>query len=687
MEFYLSGICYARFDPFRADTEVSLLDLASGSFLPPQPMDDETRQHLSTLSNIDLAGLPAKLGEAAGCLAARPASFEMSDGSFYERKDDHHYIQRRVKYPVDLIVEGDSIVGVQTPSRDTICIIVDPAYRHLTVLPEWDALYPQPVCGLQEVRTLQAPMHDGVRLATDVYLPAGVTEPVPCVLIRTPYGRQDEGLQWRLYAQRGFAVAVQDIRGRNDSGGDWFPLTCEVEDGSDTLDFLAAQPWCSGSIGMIGGSYLGYVQWAAAASKNPHLKAMVSEVAAGSAFVDMPLRGGTMSSGMLAWAFAVSQRKLDVSKMERDDWDEVLAYRPLEDVCSQALGYDVPFWRSWLAHPCDDEYWARGNWYRRAVEAGGIDVPALIQTGWFDDNGMGSTQALDLTANYPAGLRKVIMGPWIHQGNCAYDLHGVPMGRSAVRYDLDLWYFRWFEKHLKGRDCIPADTGAVEYFTVGQDRWKTSAKWPPEQTEPFTLYLASDGTLAQYPEQDAGQDTLHYDPAHPATHIIDMSENEIEVPEDYTLEEQRPDYLCFTTPVLEEDWTFTGDVAVQLYLSSNVPDTDLMVRITRVGEDGRSIKLADGILDVKYREGFDREVFMEPGQVCPVSIRTTKFSACFRKGQRLRFTVTSSAVNFSFPHSNTRAGFNSRETAVAANSIHFGGAYPSHITLRRETQA
>jgi len=681
MNFYVSGICYARMNPFDWETPVSLLDISSGEFLPACRIDENTLERLSALSGVKLAELPKKLSEASEKLQDLPEAFELSDGSQYERKDEHHYIQRNVISPADLIVDGSTIVGVQTPGASSVCVIVKPEYRRLTVLPEWDELYSSPVCGVDEVETVWAPMRDGIRLATDIYRPRGLSGQAPCILIRTPYGRQSSFPGCARFVQRGFVVAVQDTRGRNDSEGEWLPLHSEVEDGSDTLDFLATQPWCNGDIGMIGGSYLGYVQWAAAASKNPHLKAMVSQVAAGSAFVDMPLRGGTMSSGTLAWAFAVSEKKMDASKMIRDDWDEVLAYRPLEDVCEKALGYDVPFWRAWLSHPCDDDFWQRGNWYRRAVEAGGIDVPVLIQTGWFDDNGMGSTQALDLTADYPDGSRKVIIGPWIHRGNSAYDLHGIPMGQNATRYDLDLWFFRWFEKHLKGRDCIPENSSAVEYFTIGQDAWKNSDKWPPEYTETTHLYLGKDGSLEPECAQDTACDTFTYDPANPAVHIIDMSENEVGVPEDYTLEEQRSDYLCFTTQPMAEDVTFTGDVSASLHISSDAPDTDIVVRITRVDESGKSVRLADGFLDVKYREGFDHEVFMEPGHIYPIHIRTTKFSTCFKKGERLRLAITSSAVNFSFPNSNTKDGFNSRINRIAQNSIHYGGSYPSRIEL------
>ena len=183
------------------------------------------------------------------------------------------------------------------------------------------------------------------------------------------------------------------------------------------------------------------------------------------------------------------------------------------------------------------------------------------------------------------------------------------------------------------------------------------------------------------PEQ---ADTFVYDPENPSTHIIDMSENEIEVPEDYTEEEKRADMLCYTTETLKEDLTITGDAYAEIYLSSDCEDTDLVVRITDVEPSGRSMKLADGLICVRYRNGFDKPEFMEEGKVYPVKIRTTKLSHTFKAGHKLRVTVTSSAKNFIFPNSNTRDGFNSVTVKKAANSVHRGGVHASRVILRAE---
>lgn len=172
----------------------------------------------------------------------------------------------------------------------------------------WKTPPDEKIYGVNHLGSFLVPMRDGIHLSTDVYVPGGLNEKVPAVLIRTPYGKEDGCEVYYRYVQRGYAVVVQDVRGRNLSEGEWIPNHSEVEDGDDTLNWIAEQSWSSGSVGMVGGSYLGYVQWAAAASGNPHLKALISVVCAGSAFVDLPRRGGCFTSGMLAWGFAVSQK-------------------------------------------------------------------------------------------------------------------------------------------------------------------------------------------------------------------------------------------------------------------------------------------------------------------------------------------------------------------------------------------
>ena len=686
---YVSGMLYGRVDLRPAQPRIRRLDVFRGVMGRWEPLTGPISEEYREFLKIDLLALAAR--ERLYARALRGRGEVRVENERYTSEDGAAYLQRDVKFPCNKQMDGGRLIAVCCPAREMVTVLVRPGLEDRTVLKQWRAAWPrETLCPVRWGGSFDVPMRDGVTLATDVYLPAGAAGRVPAVLARTPYGKESGCQSYYRYVQRGYAVVLQDVRGRNLSGGEWMPNHYEVEDGDDTLNWIAAQPWCSGSVGMVGGSYLGYVQWAAAASGNPHLKALISVVCAGSAFIDLPRRGGSMASGMLAWAFSVSQKKFRPELMERDDWPQVLRIRPLARLPQEALGYPVPFLEQWFKRLDYDEFWRRSNWSERSC---GAQIPALIQSGWFDDNGMGTTEALELVHDFPRGLRKVILGPWQHSGNSRYDLHGVHFGSEALRFDLDLLYFLWFERFLKGVENGVDRTAPVEYYTLGQERWKTADNWPVPGTVETPLYLTSsggagasgeDGRLVWQPPAASGADCYLYDPRDPAAHIVDLAENELEVPEDYTEVEKRPDVLCYTTDPLPRDVTVTGDMTVELYVSSDAPDTDFIVRVTEVDETGRSIKLADGLLSARYRNGFDRPEFLEPGQVVSLRIRTTKLSNCFRKGRRIRLTVTSGAENLVFPNSNTRRGYDSDEVVTAANRVHHGPAHPSRLLVRLE---
>lgn len=685
-DLYVSGILYGRLRLGDGTPQIQKLDVHTGALLNWQDLTDQDRDFYRSFVKMDFAALARDLPLYEQTLQG-PGDRTVC-GERYTSEDGHNYRQRDVKFPNNKLVEDGRLIAVICPAREMVCVLVEEGQEDRTILRRWRQTWPdEPLWPVVHAGTFAVPMRDGVHLSTDVYLPGGCPDTVPAVLVRTPYGKADGREVYYRYVQRGYAVVVQDVRGRNESEGEWLPNYYEVEDGDDTLNWIAAQDWSSGKVGMVGGSYLGYVQWAAAASGNPHLKALISVVCAGSPFVDLPRRGGSFTSGMLAWAFAVSQKKFHPELMERDDWEEVLNIRPLTDLPRKALGYDVPFLTKWLEPGDYNDFWRRSNWRERSQ---GAVIPALIQSGWFDDNGMGTTEALEIAHDFPPGSRKVILGPWQHSGNSRYDLHALSFGPEALRFDLDLLYFQWFEHHLKGVDNGIDRTAPVEYYTVGQEQWKTAENWPLPQARPASLYLdsdghantsAGDGRLTLERPDTESRDQYIYDPEHPSLHIIDMSENEIEVPEDYTREEQRPDLLCYTTDVLTRDLVITGDMEAELYISSDAPDTDFILRVTDVDENGRSVKLADGVLSARYRNGFDHAEFLEQDQVVRLKIRTTKLSHCFRAGHRLRVTVTSSAKNFLFPHSNTRENYNSSRTVAARNALWHGGRYASRLVV------
>ena len=700
---YSSGICYGQFQVAEGEIRHRWLDANTAEYREERKLDEEDNRFYQQLANMDVLDLLSRLEEYDLAFAdgetpsGRPKEesdqtagtlVTLSQGEIYQKMDAHNYCQRMIRFPRNVLYVNGRVRGFTCPSRERVHVLVEQGYENQTVIRRWKEEYPEEVLHpISDLGETEVVTRDGVPLSTAVLIPADVAEPVPTILVRTPYGKEGDILNYLRYVHRGYAVVIQDVRGRNKSGGEWLPNSHEVEDGDDTLNWIAAQPWSNGKVGTVGGSYLGYVQWAAAASGNPHLTTMISVVTAGSAFCDLPRKGGAFVSGMMAWAFAVSKREFHPELMMRDDWDEILNIRPLEDIPKKALGYEIPFLTTWLNHMDCDELWKKSDWKKRSS---GVKIPALIMSGWFDDDGMGTTEALDLTADHGDTMRKVILGPWQHGGNSRYDIHGMVLGQQALKMDIDLTFFRWFDYHLRGRENGIDRLPDVEYYTLGEERWKTASDWPVPETEAFSLYLtdgetASDnGGLRFEPAARAGEDSYDYDPEDPALCIIDMSENEVGVPENYTEQDLRPDVLCYDTPPLEEPVTLTGDFSVELYISSDAPDTDFVVRINDVDEHGTSIKLADGVLSARYRDGFETSRMMKPGQVYKLVIRTSKVSAMFKRGHRIRLTVTSSAKNWIFPNSNTEGGFNSQETRIAHNTVHHGGIYPSRVTGRRE---
>lgn len=675
-KLYISGICYGDFYKDNNEIYFKWLNPYSLKLDNYKRLDEEANKDLLAFSNLNILELLNLKDVFEKEFIKKPKEIVISKDYKYSLKEDNHYIQRDKILPVDIILRKDEIISFLAPSRESMAILVKEDYEEHTILRDWDLYFPnEDLYKLKNKTNIYIKTRDGEKLSTDIYLPDKEGK-LSTILIRTPYGKERNNHMYYRFIHRGYAVVIQDVRGREDSGGEFIPNYHEVEDGDDTLEYLSSLDWSNGNIGMIGGSYLGYVQWAAASSGNEHLKAIVSFVTAGSAFVDIPRRGGCFVSGTLPWAFALSEQNMQAEKMIRNDWDDLMNHRPLQEIPKKGLGKDIPFINMWLENENYDEFWAKGNWYERSSNN---EVPALIISGWFDDDGMGTTEALDLTQNYIKDKCKVILGPWNHAANTRYDIHNIEMGTNALRYDLDLIIFRFLDKELNNLNDI-SDIPPVQYFTRGENKWKSTYTWPIPNKIDTTVYLNQDKTLA-LDLPSIGQDSYIYDPQNPATHIIDLSENEISVPEDYTQEEKRDDYLCYSTDILEKDITITGDIIVKLYISSDAVDTDFVVRLTHITKDKKSIKLADGLISAKYRDSFTEAKWLEKDKVYEITIRTSKISQKFEKGSQIGFTITSSAKNFIFPNSNTKAGYNSKEYVLAKNTIYYGGNYPSRIIL------
>ncbi len=601
------------------------------------------------------------------------------------------WAERGVKSPLDIIVMDEEIIGFYCAARSGAITLFKPGYEDLTPLKYWNTpSLSKPNYGINHLGVSFVPMKDGAKLATEVWLPKEISEntKVPTILVRTPYGRLGFSISDLRFVERGYAVVMQDVRGREDSEGQWRPHYYEKGDGDDTLNWIADQSWSNGDVGMIGPSYLGYVQWAAAASGNPHLKAIISQVCVGTPFGDIPRPGGTFLSGTLAWAFAMRNKRVDFSAAERDDWKDILNIHPLKDITKKTLGKEIPFWNEWLEHPNYDDFWRNLDW---SIHGEKIDVPSLLISGWYDDDGRGTSEAWEMNMRNNRRNQKLILGPWLHGFNTTRDINNIPFSNNAISYQLEPTYVKWFDRFLKGIENGIEKEKAVSYYMVGENHWKTSDTWPPKEAITTNFYLHSDGNartssgdgiLKTFVPNAQPADSYLFDPNDPAPFLIDVSENEMSVPENYKDVEKRNDVLVYTSEPLKQEISIAGDIYAILYASSSARDTDWVVRLTDVDESGNSIRLSDGVIRARYRDSFEEPTLIEPGKIEKYEIRMSKIANVFKKGHRIRIEVTSGMENYSFPNHNTgNDPATDTEFIVAIQNIYHNSKYPSHVKL------
>ena len=687
---YQSGILFSKI--FLKDDSMyhSKLNVFSLSFESEKSISNLDIEEYKKYFNIDLD----KSFKILSMFETNPLvdsvdSFELENELYQKHKDYKNiYVAMSAKFPLDIICIDNSVVGFIVPSRDAVTVFIEEGFEDHTIINLWKKeLAYNKINPIKEIKRIDIEMRDGVKLASEFIIP-NVEGKTPTILIRTPYNRCDKISNYYKYVLRGYVVCVQDVRGKNDSEGEFIPKCNETNDGDDTIKYISSQEWSNGDVGMIGASYLGYVQWSAAASGNKNLKALISIVTSGNAFKDLPRKGGTFSSGVLAWAFSVGEQVFNKDYMVRDDWDDIIKIRPIKDIPKKVLGKEINFWNAWCSHEKYDEFWDKTNWHSKKDK---IKTPAMIVSGWFDDNGDATSLAIDVVKDYEDKDKKIILGPWLHNGNNIRTINGVRFGTDALLYDIDLIFIKWFEKKLKGIDNNIEEMPTVNYYAVGKNEWITSDKWFPEYAKETKYYISNTkpsnsssggGILSKEEPKKEYTDTYIFNPNDTAKHLIDISENEICVPANYKDEELRDDILIYTSIPFEKETTIVGDITVVFYAKSTAKDTDWVVRVTDVDENNNSIRLADGILRAKFRFGFDKIVLLEEDKIEKYEIVTTKIANTFKKGHRIRLQITSGAENYIFPNHNTGNNmFEDIEMIECRQTIVSSSVYPSYIVL------
>ena len=499
------------------------------------------------------------------------------------------------------------------------------------------AAWPQ---GLEQQLQVRVPMRDGVRLSTNVFHPSGAGR-APAILVRTPYGKgRALSSTYRVFLNNGYVVVIQDVRGRGDSEGVFRPLDQEVPDGHDTLDWIGSQRWSNGRVAMVGGSYLGIVQWKAAISGNPYLKAISPAVSGCDDYEDrFYSKGGAMKLGhRLMWL----AENLRAPGFSPPDFQKYVLHLPLRTADRAAAGHAIDMFQEALDHPSYDFFW-RSISTREQLEK--VRVPVLAFGGWYDPFVENDLEAF-LRLRSLGREAHIVIGPWAH--NTSSRFPGFDFGPDA---DLPIrrLQLEWFDRWLQPRET-PGNVPPARVFLMGVNRWRDEQEWPPERTRSVPWYLAGGGRLSEAGPTGSKADRFVYDPRKPVPTMGGALCCDPKIfpwgPMDQRPVEKRADVLLFTSALLGRNVPVLGPVKITLFVSTTAPDTDFTAKLVDMYPDGRAVNLTDGILRLRYRESLQRPRAARPGEVYQITIDAGVTGNVFRAGHRIRLEISSS----NFPH-------------------------------------
>ncbi len=509
-----------------------------------------------------------------------------------------------------------------------------------------------------------ATLRDGTRLAANVFKPAG-TGPWPVIVSRTPYLKDGRGsaetlaAQGRHYTDAGFVFVLQDVRGKGHSEGYYAAYVNDIEDGYDTVEWAASQPWSNGKVGITGASALGVTANAAAMANPPHLKAAYAVVAPFDRSRSSFMGGVIKEKDTIGWlkGQGVAQGEID----------------------------------SLRARAADDVVWNR---FAMSTNRKYIKVPVYNVGGWYDIFNEGNTSNFTYLQNQGAegarGNQKLMMGPFGHgplSGDLAYP--GEDTLPGAFRHEI-----RWFDYWLKGLDNGIMDEPPVSFYMMGAARkgalsprngWQTSANWPPASRE-TRYYLTPDRGLSKtLPLPGPARLAYRFDPAHPVSTFGGANLTFDRGPQDQRQVGNREDYLRFQTPVLDKDLSIAGTVTVELYGATDGPDTDFMAKLVDVYPDGYEALVLDAPIRTRYRNGRmpDDIRMMTPNAPERLVIDLWSTAITFEKGHRLAVHITSSnSPRFNVnPNTGEADGLQTQKPRIATNSIYMDASHPSALVL------
>jgi len=544
------------------------------------------------------------------------------------------------------------------------------------------------------------PMRDGVRLRANILLPSQDGR-FPVLVYRTPYGKDNalkEYMTFRHAVERGYAVVVQDVRGRYASGGEFRPYQNEGRDGFDTIEWAAQQPWSDGNVGTFGLSYPGAVQWLAGVENPPHLKAMVPAMTF-STPQNFFYAWGTWDLSWMEWiwdniAFDVrTKQNLAGPKTYEESlaaWAKIgpamESTVPLRSLAE--LKEVAPYYYDWLGHPPEDPWW---DWCELRNKYGQVHAAVLNLSAWYDDN-YGPEGA---TTNF-AGLLKsraasasrtsLLLGPWVHGvDSTAKTKSGEREFGASATIDYDQVVLDWMDHYLRGLDNGVEKKSPVRYFTMGENRWHDAAAWPPpSHPVPYFLRGLKDGPAGELSrEAPTGREEFTAfvsDPNDPVRNPYAASGAH-----DYRALTKRADVLTFDSAEMTSDTEVTGPVHVRIFLSCDCRDVDVWARLLDVAPDGTAFNVMSPGLDVQrasYRDIDRGRQLLTPDKIYEVDLDHLITSNVFLKGHRIRVQVSGSFFpNFSINLQGGESEVSSSKTQKATIRIYHDAGHTSQVIL------
>lgn len=507
------------------------------------------------------------------------------------------------------------------------------------------------------------PMRDGVRLSAYLYFPEGAG-PWPVLYeqryanIRDPNARKS----FAKLAAGGYVVAIENFRGAHLSEGTWVGYRDlgwgEKQDGYDTVEWLAKQPWSTGKIGTFGSSQAGFAQNFLAVTQPPHLVCQYMIDTGLSLFHEGYRIGGTV-------------------RPQRFKAMEAICRNPEDNRKLMAV---------WFAHPNYDDYWAQEDCTRFIDK---MNVPCFTIGSWYDFMSVGSIDSY-VGRQHRGGVnsrgkQQLLLGPWLHGRFKETNKTGELVYPENAKFP-ESHMLRWFDHYLKGIDNGAERDPVVRYYVMGAvgeegapgNEWRTAADWPIK-FEPVSYYPQAGGSLTTMaPAAEESSTTFLADPLHPAS----IPAGGFPGAADARGFEKQSEVRTFTTEPLAAPLEWTGKVQAELYVTSSARDTDFIVRISDVYPDGRSILIMDYIRRARYREGYDKEVFLVPGEIAKVAFDVGSLSQIFNRGHRIRVTIASTGAPFYEPNPNTGDPLTIEpptQTVVAKNAIHHSRKHASRV--------